>query len=235
VREEGVKRVLITGASRGIGRAVAERLAAPGRTLLLHGRDNRGLAETARRVRGRGAASAELTFDLRAREEVLALAAAAGSEPLTGLVNNAGVTVVKPFAAVTASEWEDSLAVNVTAPFLLCRALAPAMPRGAAIVNVLSIAARRGFPGWSAYCASKFALEGLTRCLREELRGDGVRVVGIYPSATDTPLWEGVAGEWPRDKMLPPEEVADAVVYALTRPAEVMVDEVSLGHQAGEL
>ncbi len=230
-----VERILITGASRGIGRALALRLARPGRELLLHGRAAAALGEVENLVRERGGAARSLTGDLARPREVDALAEAAGEHPLAALVNNAGVAVVKPLAELTLREWEKSLAINLTAPFLLCRALVPRMGPGATIVNVLSVAARQGFPGWGAYCATKFALEGLSQCLREELRPAGIRVVNVYPAATSTELWDGVAGVWPRERMLAPQEVAETIAFALERPQEVLVSELSVGHRAGTL
>lgn len=230
-----MERVLITGASRGIGRALALRLARPGRELLLHGRAAAALGEVERLVKERGGDASSLTADLARPQEVEALAQAAGTPPLTALVNNAGVAIVKPLSELTLREWEESLAINLTAPFLLARTLAPRMGAGATIVNVLSVAARQGFPGWGAYCATKFALEGLSQCLREELRPAGVRVVNVYPAATSTGLWDGVAGVWPRERMLPPEEVAEIIAFALERPHEVLVSELTVGHRAGTL
>jgi NAD(P)-dependent dehydrogenase (short-subunit alcohol dehydrogenase family) len=229
-------RVLITGASGGIGRAVAGRLAGPEVELHLHGRNRGALAAAAMAASRRGAVVREHLADLADAGEVEALGyAVAAAGPLDALVNNAGLTVVKDLAQITVSEWQDSLAVNVTAPFLLCRALTPAMAAGATVVNVLSIAARRGFPGWAAYCAAKFALAGLTESLREELRPRGIRVVAVFPAATDTPLWNGVAGDWPRERMLAPEQVAEAIAFAISRPPGVLVDELGVGHVSGAL
>ncbi len=230
-----MERILITGASRGIGRAVALRLAKAGRELLLHGRDSGSLEETARQVRECGGQARTVVANLAEAPAVEALAAAAGDEALAALVHNAGVAVVKPTLELTLEEWQRSLAVNVTAPFLLSRCLVPCIPPGGTIVHVLSVAARQGFPGWAAYCASKFALEGFSQCLREELRGAGVRVVNVYPSATSTELWDGVAGRWPRERMLAPEQVAEAVAFALERPGEVLVPEIFIGHVVGTL
>ena len=79
------------------------------------------------------------------------------------------------------------------------------MKAGASIVNILSIAAKTGFANWSSYCMSKFALEGFSQSIREELRPRGIRVLNIYPAATDTEIWEPIEGNWPREKMMSSE------------------------------
>jgi NADP-dependent 3-hydroxy acid dehydrogenase YdfG len=109
------------------------------------------------------------------------------------------------------------------------------MPPGSSIVNILSVAAKTGFPNWSAYCMSKFALEGFSQCVREELREGKIRVINVYPAATDTNIWTQIEGKWPRHKMISPEDVASAVAYALSRPAEVTLENISISSLAGNL
>jgi NAD(P)-dependent dehydrogenase (short-subunit alcohol dehydrogenase family) len=230
-----MKRCLITGASRGIGRAIAERLAGENVEIFLHGRDPAALAETAACARSAGATAHELLFDLSDCSQVLAMIGALGAEPLDLLVNNAGMAVVKPLEAITTDEWQKIFAVNVTAPFLLTKECASRMQAGSSIVNILSVAAKNAFAGWSAYCMSKFALDGFMRAARDELRGRGVRVINIYPAATDTEIWRAVEGTWPREKMMPASEVAEAVAYALARPGAVLVEDVTLGSLGGAL
>lgn len=230
-----MKRYLITGASRGIGRAIAEKLAGPDCTLLLHGRNREALARTCRLVEQKSAKAVPLSYDLRRAVRVEKMIDAIGPEPLDGLIHNAGVALVKPFEQITLAEWDTLFAVNVTAPFLLTQHLVPRMQTGSSIVNILSIAAKNGFPGWSCYCMTKFALEGFSQCVREELRPRGIRVLNIYPAATNTEIWDGVQGEWPRDKMLLPEEIGDAVAYALSRPAGVAVENIDLLNLTGRL
>ena len=230
-----MRRYLITGASRGIGRAIAEKLAASDVELLLHGRDTIALGETCDSVNSRCGNLVKLIHDLATPDGVSELIAKVGDDPVDLLVNNAGIAIVKPFAEITPVEWEQTLGVNVTAPFLLTQHFAPRMPPGASIVNILSIAAKTGFPNWSAYCMSKFALEGLYQSVREELRDHKVRVINIYPAATDTDIWSGISGNWPREKMISPDQVASAVAYALSRQADVAVENITISNAAGNL
>ena len=230
-----MKRILITGASRGIGRAIAEKLAAPDVTLLLHGRDTVALAETCKSVQPQCAGVIKLIHDLATEKGVSNLISAVGGDPLDVLINNAGIAVVKPFREITLDEWNQTLGVNVTAPFLLMQRFAGQMPPGSSIVNILSIAAKTAFANWSAYCMSKFALEGFSQSVRDELRERRIRVLNIYPAATNTEIWDDVTGDWPREKMISAEEVASAVAYALSRPENVAVENVTLSNAAGNL
>ena len=230
-----VKRYLITGASRGIGRAISARLAGPNVTLLLHGRDVAALDETCQLVELTGVHVEKLVFDLATTAGVEALIREVGQKPLDLLVNNAGIAVVKPFAEVTRVELEQTLAVNVTAPILLTQHFAHRMSPGSCIVNILSIAAKTAFPNWSIYSASKFALDGFSSAVREELRTHGVRVVNIYPAATDTEIWNAVEGEWPRNQMMPSASVADAVAFAISQPEAIAIENITLSNTSGSL
>jgi short-subunit dehydrogenase len=230
-----MKRFLITGASRGIGRAIAEKLAAKDVELLLHGRDTVALAQTRNAVESQCAKVALLIHDLATSTGVSDLIAEVGNEPIHLLVNNAGVAVVKPFTEITPIEWEQTVGVNITAAFLLTQRFAPRMPPGSSIVNILSVAAKKGFPNWSAYCMSKFALEGFSQCVREELRDRKIRVINVYPAATDTEIWDQIEGKWPRKKMMSATQVADAVAFALARPTDTLVENITLSSLAGNL
>jgi NAD(P)-dependent dehydrogenase (short-subunit alcohol dehydrogenase family) len=170
----------------------------------------------------------KLIHDLATAKGVSDLISQVGDDPLDVLINNAGIAVVKPFREVTLGEWEQTLGVNVTAPFRLTQCFVGQMPPGSSIVNILSVAAKTGFANWSAYCMSKFALEGFSQSVREELREHRIRMINIYPAATNTEIWNDVAGDWPRDKMISAEQVASAVEYALSRPSNVAVDNITL-------
>ena len=230
-----MKRYLVTGASRGIGRAIAEKLAATDVELLLHGRDTVALADVCQALGGKAGKVTRLIHDLATREGVCGLISQVDNKPIDLLVNNAGIAIVKPFAEITDLEWEQTMAVNVTAPFMLIQHFAPRMKPGSTIVNMLSVAAETAFPGWSAYCASKFALDGFSQSVREELREHKIRVINVYPAATNTEIWNGVSGEWPREKMMSPEHIADAVAYAVNQPGSVALENISLSNTGGNL
>jgi NAD(P)-dependent dehydrogenase (short-subunit alcohol dehydrogenase family) len=230
-----MKRILVTGASRGIGRAIAEKLAIPATTLFLHGRDRNALAETCRLVKAKGGQTIELLHDLTDESDIEKLIQDVGDNPLDVLINNAGIAIVKPLDSVSLQEWNKTLAINVTAPFLLTQKLSANMKTGATIVNILSIAAKTGFANWSSYCMSKFALEGFSQSIREEFRPRGIRVLNIYPGATDTEIWKPIEGDWPREKMMAPDEIAEAVAYALSRPANVAAENITLTRTSGAL
>lgn len=230
-----MKRYLITGASRGIGRAIAENLAGAGVELLLHGRDTVALAEVCKVVKPHCGQVVRLIHDLAVPSGVSDLIDQVGKKRIDLLVNNAGIAVVKPFCEITPVEWEQTVGVNITAPFMLMQHFSPHMPPGSSVVNILSVAAKTGFPNWSAYCMSKFALEGVSRCVREELRERKIRVINVYPAAADTNIWTQIEGKWPRRKMISPEDVASAVAYALSRPADVTLENISISSLAGNL
>src|SRR4051812_12066675 len=123
-----MRRILITGASRGIGRAITEKLAAPDVELLLHGRDIVALGDVCKSIESRCGRITKLIHDLATKSGVSRLFDAAGAAPLDVLINNAGIAVVKPFAEITEVEWDQTVGVNVTAPFMLIQHFAPRMP-----------------------------------------------------------------------------------------------------------
>jgi NAD(P)-dependent dehydrogenase (short-subunit alcohol dehydrogenase family) len=230
-----VSRIVVTGASGGIGRAIAVRLSAGGRTVYVHGRNKDALNATSEEVKAEGADAIPLQYDLSKPEAIDQMVGEIGDAPIDALVHNAGIATVKPVEELTFDEWQQTLAVNVTAPFLLTQKLLPYMKEHASIVFIMSVAAKQGFPGWSAYCMSKFAAEGFSQSLREELRSRQIRVINIYPAATDTGIWDGIEGDFPREAMMSPEQTADAVAFALERPSSVLVENITIGSVGGNL
>jgi len=140
-----------------------------------------------------------------------------------------------PIAKLPLESWEEAIATNLTGMFLVTQTALPLMKRGSAIVNNLSIAARRVFPGSSGYNASKHGALGFTDTLREELRGQGIRVIALLPGATDTAIWNTLWPEAPRKKMMPPDTVARAIIGSLTLPENATLEELTIMPGAGTL
>lgn len=187
-RPEGA-RIVVTGASRGLGRALAEAFAAEGARLVLTATRVGHLDSVAGRLRRNGTEVHALALELgdpdAARRVGFDAIAALGRVDV--LVNNAGVLGERrPLADYPMDVWERVLAVNVTGVLALTQAVLPGMADGGAVVNVTSGAAGR--PGWGAYAISKLAIDGITGILREELAPRGIRCVAINPGATRTSM-----------------------------------------------
>jgi len=232
------KIALVTGASRGIGLAVAQALAREGCNLVISGRNRSTLNKAVKELSRRKTSVLPVVCDVRNQVAVEKLMAAVKSQfrRLDILINNAGVAHPNQgVAKLPVESWMEVIDTNLTGTFLVTRAALPLMRRGGAIVNNLSIAAKRVFPGSSAYNASKHGALGFTDTLREELRGQGIRVIALLPGATDTAIWKTLWPDAPRKKMMSPKTVAAAVVNALTIPAESTVEELTIMPSAGTL
>jgi len=227
------KVAVVTGAGRGIGLAVARALANAGCRLALTARfSNPGDLRAAKRI---GFAQACDARDESSVSEFLA-AVKRRFGRVDVLVNNAGIAgPLRNVAQLSAEDWRAIVETNLTGMFLVTRAALPLMKRGASIVNNLSVSAKDVFPGMAAYNASKHGAAGFTNTLREELRGKGIRVIGLYPGATDTAIWEQFWPKAPRRRMMRPETIARAVVFALSLPPEATVEELVIAPTAGAL
>lgn len=230
------KTILITGASRGIGRAIALALAAPDVRLVLAARSAGALEEVCTVTRQAGANAQPVVADLTQEDEVqgLVTTAAAGSV-IDVVVHSVGAALVAPLEKISLTDWEQHLRTQLTSLFLVCKYAVAHMQPGGLIVNISSVAARQAFPGWSAYTAAKHGAQGFTAAIREELRPRGIRVSAVHLAATDTSLWDSVPGEWNRGNMLQPAEVAAQVAVLINSPPHLTVEEISLGHVAGRL
>lgn len=232
------KTALVTGASRGIGLAIAQALASEGCNLAITGRNQSRLNKVGRALARSKIRVLPVKCDVRNPHEVEPLLAAVKRQfrRLDILVNNAGLAQENlSVAQLPVNSWMQVIDTNLTGMFLVTRAALPLMKRSGAIVNNLSIAAKRVFPGSSAYNASKHGALGFTNTLREELRERGIRVIALLPGATDTAIWKTLWPDAPREKMMSPNTVAEAVVNALTLPAESTVEELTILPSAGTL
>ena len=224
---------LVTGASRGIGFAIARELARAGVRVGMVARTEADLRRAAAEIDG-----VPLIGNVTSTRDVDALVGrvreAFGNAP-DFLVNSAGAFGLAPFEETEPADFDRQIAVNLRGPFLMIRAFLPGMKsrRSGHIVNVGSVAGRHALPGNAGYSASKFGLRGMHEVLAVELRGTGVRATLVEPAATDTPLWDPIDPDRRDDlpsraDMLRPDDVARAVRFALEQPATVQVSTISV-------
>src|SRR5580658_10545457 len=234
---------LITGANRGIGLAISRALALEGCNLIITGRDERALAKARAELEKvqparRNAYVLAKSCDVRSPDSVDYLFALVRGlhQPLDICINNAGIG--HPNRTVTElpyPTWMEVVDTNLNGLFLMTQAALAVMQRGSTIVNNLSIAAERAFPGSAAYNASKHGALGFTNTLREELRPKGIRVIALMPGATDTAIWQAMWPQAPRRKMMSAETVACMVVSALRVPDSATVEKIVVMPSSGTI
>jgi NAD(P)-dependent dehydrogenase (short-subunit alcohol dehydrogenase family) len=208
---------VVTGASRGIGRAIALRLAAAGAEVALWARDAERLQAVAAEIAAAGGRAQPIIVDVtdQASVEASADVVRRTMAPVKIVVNNAGAVVRKPTVATSLAEWRRVIAVNLDGTFLVTRAFLVDLTReGGRVINIASIAGRQGTPMLAAYCAAKHGVIGFTRALAEELRAAKVCVNAICPGSVDTAmLREGMPGAKPD---MSPDEIAATAMFLAT-------------------
>lgn len=217
------KTAVVTGASSGIGRAIALKFAGESAKLVLVGRDKKRLGETQAEALKAGASDARLiACDVSLEKEVLKMAESVSAEcgVVDVLVNNAGFGAHGFFSERPMAEAEEQIQTNLMGTMYVTHALLPCIPPGGAIVNVSSMAGLIGFPRLAAYGASKFGVAGFSESLFHELKPRGIHVMAVFPAGTKTrffdhPSFEGHAHRVHYEKLMAPERVADLVLEGL--------------------
>jgi 3-oxoacyl-[acyl-carrier protein] reductase len=221
---------LVTGGSRGIGRAIAKRLASMGCAVAICGRDEKALGQVENELRGLVTGVFAQVADVTSAADVekLVQRAEAALGPISILVNNAGIGVFGPAHEKSEADWDRVLNTNLKSVFLVSKAVVPSMIRHGRgdIINISSLAGKNAFAGGGVYCASKWGVRGLTACMAEDLRGHNIRVAAIFPGSVATEF----SGRGPKDatKALTPDDVAHAVAMLVTQGPQSFLSEVDL-------
>lgn len=222
------KVAIVTGASRGIGLAIAQRLASMGAKLSICARDPQRLEGAANGLRQAAPAVFAFPVDVTCPGQIAEYVAATGKNlgSVDILVNNAGIGYFGPTHEATEHHWDSVLDTNLKSVFLMSKAVAPGMieRRGGHIINIASLAGKNAFRGGGIYCASKWGLLGLTECMAEDLRQYGIRVSAICPGSVATEFSPHTGKD--ASKMLQAEDIAHAVEMIVTQEPQSFISEI---------
>ena len=224
---------VVTGATEGIGRAIAFQLGGAGAKLAVCARTEPNVRATVQELRDTGVDAVGMPCDVSDPAGVSAFAAFVTKQrgaPRV-LVNNAGIGRFKPLSELSLEDWDATMAVNVRSLYLVTRAFIASMKQagGGTIVNIASLAGRNGIEGGTAYCASKHAVLGFSKALMLEVRKHNIRVVAVCPGSVATPFMDKQARQRPdHGRVLAADDVAHAVVSSLTLPDRAMVSELDI-------
>ncbi len=222
----------ITGAGRGIGRAIALRLAREGMTVGLTSRTTSELESVRAEVERSGGRAFVAPADLRDADSVARAfeQVSARSQRIDVLVNNAGIGVFAPVSKLSLEDFDRMWQLNVRGAFLCTRLALPMMEKAGsgAIVNISSLAGKNAFVNGAGYAATKWALNGFSNCLRLEVRSSNIRVITIGPGSVATDFSSSASDPARVNKILQPEDVAEALVAAVSMPERAMMSEIDL-------
>jgi len=228
--ELNVQVALITGANRGIGLAIAERLADMGAKLAICARNSEKLNQAAVDLQNRGTEVFARVANVMDLADILKMVneTRAALGPVDILVNNAGIGHFGPFHDLSEDDWNKTLNTNLKSVFLMSRAVAPEMiqRRSGHIINIASLAGKNAFAGGAIYCASKFGLMGLTACMAEDLRNYNIRVSAVCPGSVSTEFSLHKGAD--HSKLLQPEDVAHAVTMLVTQSPQSFISEIDV-------
>jgi 3-oxoacyl-[acyl-carrier protein] reductase len=223
---------LVTGASRGIGKAVAMRLARAGATVLLAARSPEGLQAIQAEISAAGGAASLAAVDVADEASVVALLAETRARygRLDVLVNSAGMGIFGPLAETSAADWDRVMTVNARGTFLVCREALPLMAAsgGGCIVNIASVVGIKGYVNQGAYSASKHVVMGLTKVLAQEAQPLGIRAHVVCPGGVDTDLVAQARPDLDRSALMRPEEIAEIVLFLAAQRGMAIVDQINV-------
>jgi len=225
---------IVTGAGRGIGRRIAATLAARGVSVALVARTEDQLRSVQNEIESNGGVAEAFPMDITDDSQITVLLEKTVDRfgGLDILVNNAGMVRVLAAVDTSVEDWDRTMAVNVRAPFVLCRQAIPYLKQRPSphIINITSALAIKSYPGHTAYSASKHALLGMTRTLAKEVRDLGILVHAVHPGGVDT----GMRFDEDRSILMNPQPIADAVIFLLTIEGSGTVDEIRVRRTVGQ-
>lgn len=229
------KLALITGASKGIGKAVALESSKFGLDVIISGRNKEDLKKLETEISKFGKQCYNFDADINNISELEELVNRVKEldKKISLLVHSAGVAKIGLVSDMSIKDWNLNMNTNLTAPFYLTKYLLPTMASKSHIIFINSVAGRQSFPEWSSYCASKFGLKAFADSLRSEVAVDGIKVTTIFPASVDTPMHDSLPYDWDRTKMLQAKDIAKSVIHCFSQPDSVVIKDLDIENNAG--
>jgi len=230
------KIAIVTGASTGLGQSISLKLALKGYNVVLASRNEEKLNDIHKTINENGGESQVVVTDVSNEDDIKNLYSMIDINRVDVVVNNAGFGVFNKIQKITSDEWDKQINTNLRGAFLMSRYITESMisRKTGKLVFINSVAGINPYPYSSAYVASKFGLRGFTSSLREELREYNIKVISIHPGAINTPFWNNVNVDFPKDEMMNSDDVAESVVHAVFAPNNIVQEEVVIRRTGGD-
>tara|TARA_Y100001968_G_scaffold122930_1_gene111868 strand:- start:158 stop:865 length:708 start_codon:yes stop_codon:yes gene_type:complete len=232
------KIAIVSGASSGLGREISIELSKENYHVVIIGRNKKRLTCTFNEIENNGKKSTLILLDLCKENfvEKLKKKVASINGYVDVVVNNAGLGIFDKIENIKRKDWDNQLYVNLTSSFLISQLFIPEMKqrKNGCLIYVNSVAGKTGYPFSSAYVASKFALRGFANSIREELREFNIKVISVFPGAIDTPFWDNVDADFPREEMMTSREVAFTIINILNKNGVGVVEELVIRRNKGD-
>ena len=229
---------IVTGASTGLGKHISIKLSDNNFNLILISRNNKKLKIVEDLINKRNGKCSIISADISKESEIKKISSKINKfSKIDVLVNNAGIGIFNKIENMSISEWDKQLNTNLRGSFLMTKIVVDRMidKKAGKIIFINSVAGLQPYPFSSAYVASKYGLRGFSSSLREELREHNIKVISIHPGAIDTPFWENVKGDFPREDMLSSEDVAASIVNTILAKNNIVHEEVVIRRTAGDI
>ncbi len=226
------KIAVVTGASRGIGRAIALELARQGAYVIVTARNEQELEDLVSSIKSEGGKASAVALDITDETAIRQFASdlVDSNTAVDILINNAGIGSFQSVTDTDSQLWDDTMDVNVKGTFLICKYLVPLMQaqKRGHIISIASDVSKRTFADGALYCASKYAQDAFCSALRKEVRKDNIKVSVVYPGLVETWFNNNTPGANENNVQLNPEDIAASVSHILTAPAHVVIDELMI-------
>ena len=233
------KIIWVTGASTGIGKAIAKKFSSKGCTVVITARSKSRLDDIVNEIKLTGREASAFVCDVSSERSVFSTAKKIQEKygTIDLLINNAGATVFKSFLDTATKDYDDVIDTNLKGPFLCMKAVLPQMikKKTGSIINILSVAANTTFENSSVYSASKAGMQAMASCIRKEVRKHNIKICNIYPGAVETDMWDIKARQQFRNRMMTPANIGEIVFDVYNKPERLMIEDLVVRPVRGDI